>query len=257
MKHQLQSTRLWRQLLMALGFGAFTLAAFAALTRQSSRVTDVVVEIQPTSEGLFLIQGSDVTQRLDGGPQGALIGQAINQLAFAPLEQVLEQDPYVQNADLYTGFDGKLHVTITQTEPILRVYHRGGQDYYIGPTGEVLPLSKRDVARVPVLTGTVPSFKEAVADSFAIAAYPLAKALHQDELLSALIEQIVVRKGEYTLTPKLGTASIRLGELTNLDNKLDRLHTFLHGVTPELGWDAYRSVDLRYDGQIVCQKPGA
>jgi len=254
MKNTLRPAGLQRYFVVALLFGAFTLAAYAALTRQASRVTDVVVEIQPTADGLFLIQGQDVTKRLDSGPQGALIGQAIPQLAYEPLERLLELDPYVAGAELYTGFDGKLHVTIEQNEPVLRVHHRGGPDYYVGPTGDVLPLSKHDVARVMVLTGNVRPFKEAVGDTVAIEAYRLARIIEQDELLRPLIEQIDLRGGEYTLIPKLGSAEFRLGKLDRLPAKIDRLKIFLQGVTPEVGWEMYQSIDLRYDGQVVCRK---
>lgn len=257
MKHQLRSAGPWRYFAVALLFGAFTLAAYAALTRRASRVTDVVVAIQPTSDGHFLIQGQDVAKRLDAGPGGALIGRPVTELAYASLESLLLLDPFVAAADLYTGFDGKLHVEIEQTEPVLRVHLRRGQDYYLGPGGEVLPLSKHDVARVPVLTGRVPTFEEAAADTLAIEAYILAEAIGRDELLGPLIEQIELTGDGYVLVPKLGSATVLLGDLSDLSGKLERLGAFYRGVAPATGWDAYQRIDLRYDGQLVCRRRGA
>ncbi len=248
-----------RYLWVACAFVALTYLAYAALTHQAGNVTEVVVEIQPTPDGLFLIQGLDVEKRLDAGPQGALIGQTVENIAYEPLERFLEQDPFIDKADLYTGFDGKLHVTIEQKRPLLRIHHRTGADYYLGPQGEVLPLSKHDVARVPVLTGEVPSFVEAASDTLAIEAFVLAQRLAEDKLLSALIEQIELRNGSYILVPKLGSAVVTLGTLENLDEKLDRYITFLRGAVPQVGWEAYTNIDLSFAGQVVCRKhrPGA
>ena len=238
---------------MFIGFlvAAFTFAAYAGFTRLGNRVVDVVVDIQPTPTGNFLIEGSDVIKRLDAGPQGVLIGQSIDKLELSALENFLRRDPFVADADIYTAFDGKINVFVTQCQPILRVHHRTGQDYYLGPNGEVLPLSKHDFARVPVLTGDVPSFKEAIADSLTLEAFVLAKAIYEDKLLSALIEQIDFRRGEYYLVPKMGAADITIGNLNNLDKKLKKLNAYIQGVLPEKGWEAYENIDLRYSKQVI------
>lgn len=240
-----------RRLFFGFLVAAFTFAAYAGFTRLGNRVVEVVVDVQPTPTGSFLIETSDVLKRLDAGPQGALIGQSIDKLELAALEEFLRKDPYIENADLYTAFDGKINVFVTQCQPILRVHHRTGDDYYIGPNGEVLPLSKRDFARVPLLTGDVPSFEEAIGDSLGIDAFLVAKAIHEDELLSALIEQIDYRRGEYYLVPKLGAADITLGSLEDLDYKLHKFKAYIKGVLPEKGWDAYENIDLRYSNQVI------
>lgn len=252
MKQTLQSTRLWRRAVVGVLVAAFTFAAYAGFTRLGNRVVDVVVDIQPTPTGSFLIEGSDIQKRLDAGPQGALIGQSIDKLELSALETFLREDPFVTDADIYTGFDGKINVSVIQCQPILRVHHRTGNDYYLGPKGEVLPLSKHDFARVPVLTGDVPSFKEAIADSLALEVFVLAKAIHEDALFAALIEQIDYRRGEYILVPKFGAADITIGSLEDLDHKLYKLKAYMHGVLPEKGWEAYENIDLRYKKQVIA-----
>ena len=251
MKQTLQSTRLWRRAFVGLLVAAFTFAAYAGFTRMGNRIVEVVVEIQPTPNGQFLIEGSDIQKRLDAGPDGVLVGQSIDKLELSSLEDFLREDPFVADADIYTGFDGKLNVSVIQCQPILRIHHRTGNDYYLGPNGEVLPLSKHDNVRVPVLTGDVPSFKEAIADSLRLEVFVLAKALHQDELFRVLIEQVDFRRGEYVLIPKLGSAEITLGNLEDLENKLRKFKAYIQGVLPEKGWDAYKDVDLRFEDQVI------
>lgn len=254
MKTTLRLAGPWRQFVLVALVAAFTLAAYAALTRHGGRVIDVVVEIQPTPDGLTFIQGVDVQRRLDSGSDGALIGQVTKDLDLEQLELFLEEDPFVSQADLYVSFDGSLHVSIVQNEPLLRVHHRTGSDYYLGPKGEILPLSKHSVARVPVLTGDVRPFKLAVRDSVAMEVYRLAVALSKDELYHPLIEQIEVRNGSYTLVPKFGTASVTLGSLDHLEEKLARFKTYLKVGAPEVGWEVYENIDLSYAKQVICRK---
>ena len=253
----LRPRRPWRYLVVAALVAAFGIVAFNALTSGRAYVTDVVVEVRPTPEGLFLIEANDVRDRLDAGPQGVLAGQPVGALAFDRLEGFLREDPFVADAQLYTGYDGVLRVVVEQKQPVMRVHDRRGADYYVGPAGEVLPLSKHDVARVPVLTGQVRPFAEAAADSFALEAYALARALADDALLAPLIEQVDCRGGNYVLVPKLGTADFQLGALADLDEKLFRLRAFLLGALPEVGWDYYETLDLRYGGQVVAKRRDA
>lgn len=253
----LRSARPGRATLVAALAVAFALATYAFYGTSAARLDRVVIEIAPTTGGLFLIQTKDLERRLDDGPYGALAGTPLAELDARAVEAYLEADPFVENAEVYVGYDGTAHVTIRQYEPILRVHDRGGADYYVSPDGTVLPLSKHAVARVPVLTGTVPSFEEAARDSTPIPAHRLAAAVAADPLLSPLVEQIDLRDGEYTLVPKLGAGRFVLGGLDGLDDKLRRLRAFVHGVYPDKGWDYYRRVDLRYDGLAFGTKPEA
>ena len=231
--------------------------AYSLMGSATERLAEVVIEIAPTNQGLFLIQTKDVERRLDDGPFAPLTGKAIEKVDVAALEDYLEADPFVASAEVYARYDGTVHVSLVQYDPILRVHHRGGADYYVSPEGTVLPLSKHAVARVPVLTGEVPGFEEAARDSVPIEAHALAAAIAADELLAPLVEQVDLRDGEYTLIPKLGTARFVLGPLDKLDDKLHRLRTFVFGVFPEHGWDYYGRVDLRFDKQAIGTQPGA
>ncbi len=254
MKNTIWPQRSGRYLVVSLLVVAFAFAGYAAFAGFGGRLTEVVIEIDPTAEGLFLIQNHDIERRLDDSPFGVLAGQSLKRVDVEALEAYLTADPFVRRAQVYVRFDGTLHVDIEQHEPILRVHDRRGADYYVSPEGAIVPLSKHAVARVPVLTGEVPSLERAVRDTMPIAAYPLAKRISEDELLRALVEQIEVKDGEYTLVPKLGSAEFLLGKPVDLDAKLHRLEAFIKGVYPESGWDHYERVDLRYDGLAFAKQ---
>jgi cell division protein FtsQ len=73
------------------------------------------------------------------------------------------------------------------------------------------------------------------------------------------VEQINVSTNsdnEYTITliPRIGHHTINLGTIDNFENKLARLHTFYEKALPTIGWDKYTTINLEYDGQIICKK---
>ena len=80
-----------------------------------------------------------------------------------------------------------------------------------------------------------------------------------NEFWNSQVEQISVSTNsdnEYTITliPRIGHHTINLGTIDNFENKLARLHTFYEKALPTIGWDKYTTINLEYDGQIICKK---
>ncbi len=83
--------------------------------------------------------------------------------------------------------------------------------------------------------------------------------LGEDDFWQAEIVQIVASTApsgalEVDLIPRSGDFVVRLGRLEQVEQKLDRLAVFYRQGLPRVGWDAYRSIDVRFDGQVVCSK---
>lgn len=58
---------------------------------------------------------------------------------------------------------------------------------------------------------------------------------------------------ELTLIPRSGRFEIRIGRLESLEEKFARLERFYEEGLPKLGWERYRIIDVRFEGQVVCQ----
>jgi cell division protein FtsQ len=70
-----------------------------------------------------------------------------------------------------------------------------------------------------------------------------------------LIEQIYVSNtGEFTLIPKVGDQKILFGNYTNVKDKLENLKIFYQEGMPYEGWQKYRTINLKYKGQVVCER---
>ncbi len=59
---------------------------------------------------------------------------------------------------------------------------------------------------------------------------------------------------EVELTPRSGQYTILFGRLEEVERKFDKLLRFYRNGLSTLGWDAYRTIDIRYDNQVVCKK---
>ena len=119
-------------------------------------------------------------------------------------------------------------------------------------------MSEHFTARVIIASGEIPPFvpdfqdrkKHVVKDLFS-----LTQRIRNDEFLEPMIEQVYVNQnGEFTLIPKLGAHKIILGKLDNLENKLFRLEKMYTDVFPYEGWKKHKTINLKYKGQVVCER---
>ncbi len=163
------------------------------------------------------------------------------------VECVLAKHPVIKSAQVYYSLDGYFHVEITQRKPVLRIM--SGEGYYVDEDGKIMPLSGKYTSRVVVATGNIS--REFACNGL----YPFVMKLRNDHFWNALIEQIIVTRGdEVMLIPKMGQFRIRLGDLTDVDRKMENLRLFLREGIALKGWNVYKEINLKFKNQIVCVK---
>lgn len=230
-----------------------------AVARKKTSFADrTQVEVVPLPDGDKLISERDVSQALLRSFGNTLEGTELARLDVERMERVLEEDPFVENADTYVDQKNILHVRIRQRAPMLRVLDNSGGNYYLDSKGVKMPPSKNFTARVLVATGNVapytPEFRDkkrnTLKDLFALSNVILA-----DDFLNSFIQQIHVNNaGEFILVPLVGNQKIMLGSIRRLDDKFSRLKIFYREAMPYAGWQAYETINLKYSGQVVCRK---
>ena len=73
--------------------------------------------------------------------------------------------------------------------------------------------------------------------------------------MRVMVEQVYRSEtGSYTLIPKLGYQKIVLGPYEAIDEKLERLRVFYREGIPYEGWQKYSTINLTFDGQVVCKR---
>ena len=242
-----------------LGIILLILVLILIFRKKGSIVKDVVVEITHLTDGESdFIKEKDIKEIVRRSFESDLSSATIGQVDIKRVEGILEKDPFVENAEAYIDASSNLKINITQREPILRVIDNNGLNYYLDKNGFRMPLSKYFSARVPIVTGAVAPYvndflgrkKYGLKDVFL-----LVQRLNADAFFAPMIQQIIVdASGEFTLIPILGDQKIRIGNLDDLDEKLERLKIFYKDAMPYEGWKTYRSISVKYRNQIVCKK---
>lgn len=216
------------------------------------------VEVKPLPGGDKLISERDVRQALMSAFGNTLEGTELADLDVERMERVLEEDPFIADAETYVDQQNVLHVRIYQREPMLRVLDNSGGNYYLDPNGKKMPPSKNFTARVMVATGNITPYTTDYLDkpkNKLKDLYQLTKTLLADPFLADFIQQIHVNNaGEFILVPLVGDQKIVLGSTRRLEDKLNRLKIFYKQGMPYEGWGMYESINLKYNGQVVCRK---
>jgi cell division protein FtsQ len=241
-------------------FLLFVIAVLAAAVRNKrlSYAENIVASVQPLENGEKLISERDVKTALVRSFGNAVEGTELGELEVNRMEQVLEEDPFVRDADTYVDQHNVLHVRIEQRQPIVRVLDNTGANYYLDANGVKMPPSKNFAARVLVATGNIAPYTVDFRDkrrSTLKDLFELTKTLLADEFLATFIQQVHVNNaGDFVLVPLVGDQKIILGSTRNLDDKLRRLKIFYREGLPYAGWRQYETINLKYNGQIVCRK---
>ncbi|HPF89353.1 MAG TPA: hypothetical protein PLL57_01680 [Flavobacteriales bacterium] len=238
---------------------------FVERTADRTPISDLEVIVE-SGEGLHFIDERSVRQEvLDQGT--AVMGSATGDVDITTIEERLKSIPSVASAQVYHTMDGRLHAHVAQRVPIVRVFDRNGDSFYIDREGWTMPTSPDYTARVLVVTGLEAGIgtAEGVRNVHATDdrapgprldnVHRLASYITADPFWNALIDQVVVTSdGDFELIPRIGGQRILLGDGTGLAQRFEKLRIFYEQGIPQAGWRNYARIDLRYADQVVCTK---
>ena len=197
---------------------------FASAKLREVKCEGLQVVVDGTEENAF-IDETEVLGIIKRG-YGDIEGCNIVSVDKDSLEHILVRNSVIKSAQVYYTLDG-----------------------YFDEDGKIMPLSRKYTSRVVVATGNI-------SRKFACnGLYPFIMTLRNDEFWDALVEQIVVEKGnEVVLIPKVGNFRIVLGTLDDMNEKLENLRLFLREGIVLKGWNVYKEINLKFKNQIVCVK---
>lgn len=235
--------------------GVVVLMSFIAVKKQDVKCTKVEIMI-PGADNFIEREEIDAILMQE---HGQLVGRDLKSINIHEVEKALIANPYIAFAKIYADMDGTINIEVKQRQPVLRVLNAGGQDFYIDTDGLKMPMSPNFTANVLVATGNIlEGFGGRVDTLFT----PLASDLYQaalffkkDPLWDSQIEQIYVNeKNDIELIPRVGDQRIILGNAKELETKMANLLAFYKQAMPKVGWNAYKTINLKYTNQIVCEK---
>ncbi|MBX7108228.1 MAG: hypothetical protein K1X61_06220 [Chitinophagales bacterium] len=237
--------------------GVVTLLGAAIDKQQHKSFQSIQVSIDEANGVLFLSK-DEVMHMLKDDQVNIERKQPVSDVNFGKLERVIENNPYVENAEMFVDANGIIQVNIRQRTPILRVINNRGVGYYLDEHASKMPLSSKFTARVPVATGNIMAGAENSNNNDSVTLqklYTLAVFINRDTFLTSLIEQVVVNdQHEFELIPSLGNHSILLGDVDELQEKFSKLKIFYRDGLNHVGWNDYSQVNLKYRNEVYCKK---
>lgn len=236
--------------------GIMVTLLLAAITKKNNGLCKgYEITVEGAKNNLF-IGKKDIEQMLFKATNGPINGDPIAAFDLHALEQLLENNNWIDEAEMY--FDNKdiLHVTISEKEPVARIFTTNGNSFYLNMEGKQMPLSDKVSARVPVFTGYLENKKMTQVDSLILKQVAaIANYIGTDSFWMSQVAQIdITKEGQFEMIPLIGNHLIKLGNGENIEKKLSRLMVFYTQVLSKTGFDRYKVIDVQYKGQVVVSK---
>lgn len=189
---------------------------------------------------------------------GNVVGSRMRDISVFNIEQGLEMNPFIRNAEAYKNPDGVMKVEIELRKPVARIMNTGGSAFYMDSAGVKFPLSDLFSANVLIVRG---DFQEPLLPGDSIISQNIQKLtpvlvyVDNDPFLRAQISEIQVREdGQLILYPEIGNIEVEFGDCQGYEEKFDRLMIFYRKVLCRTGWDVYDRISLKFKDQIVARK---
>lgn len=220
-------------------------------------------------DGLALITQSELLESLRNKN---LIADSMKRSDFnmKAIENFLLKSNEIDSVEVYTKLDGRWFINAKIKKPIIRIISSNDSDFYIEDKGQLMRLSPFSRPKTLIATGMEQAFgssfdydavinndslitKYKLSDLYRISSY-----VCNDAFYNALIVQIDYSPElGFSLVPRVGNQVIIFGNAPNdevVKERFFKLTTFYNEVIPYEGWEKYRSIDLRFDDQIVAKK---
>lgn len=199
--------------------------------------------------GLHYLEEKEVKDQTD-----IPTGVSPDSLSFRDIISDIEQIPFVDQARINVEPSGKLHIQITEREPIALLVDDNAK-VYVDKDGLRLPRIMGKAADVPLLYGfeTEPMEDTLSSDAFKKTRDFLV-SMRKKSVSDATISELVWTKDEgvVALTNENGVKLIFGNE--DFESRLDNWEAFYREIIKTKGMAAMRSVDMRFRGQIVTRE---
>lgn len=247
---------------VSIGGGMLTLLIAAIGKKNKELCSNYTISIK-SSQNNYFIDEKDITKLLTVAVGQDLKGKKIAEFNLRQLEQLLEDNVWINNAELWFDNRNVLNVLVTEREPIARIFTNTGTTFYIDSNEVRMPLSDKMSARVPVFTNFPDKQMLSTKDSLLLHQVKnTALYIINDPFWMSQVAQIDITAEQnptaiaFEMIPVVGNHVVRLGNGENIDKKFNRLMIFYKQVLSQIGFDAYSTVDVQYAGQVVGTKKG-
>jgi cell division protein FtsQ len=151
----------------------------------------------------------------------------------------------------------------------VKIINTSDENFYIDERGIFMPISDKYSAPVPIANGSIlnkeaeQKIRNAEVEKSETSFYPsgaekvfrMADFIRKNDFWNAQIEQLYVNaNGEMEIIPRVGNNLIIFGDITDMQEKFDKLFLFYKEGLSKTGWNQYKTINLTFKEQIVCTK---
>ncbi|OFY47483.1 MAG: hypothetical protein A2W85_02125 [Bacteroidetes bacterium GWF2_41_31] len=241
--------------------GMLALVGASYMKRSNQKVNKLVVRVCG-NDGKGFLKKEDLEKTIN--TEGALLNYRLADFSEKSIEKKLKSNPYIDRVDCYLGLEGEVFVNVKERIPVVRVYEKNNQSYYLDENGILFPIGKNYAPRVMIANGYLGDLKQKQLNTVYDSAYfntplydlfTLVSYIRKDAFLNAQIAQLYYNSiGEWELVPELGDHIIKFGSMANMDQKFENLRAFYQELSLRSGWNDYQIINLTFNNQIVCTK---
>ena len=220
----------------------------------------IVIEILDSAENSF-VTAVDVRKFIDRSC-GKIIGQQIDSIDLDKVENAIDSRSAVLKSQAYVTRDSILNIKVTQRKPVVRFQKKDG-GFYADAEGYIFPLQSSYASHVQIIDGEIPlaansGYKGDIADPEEKAWFKkvmkVVNYMENSKVWKGKIVQIHVdKKGELTLVPRVGNEVFLFGQPDSIEDKFLKMEKYYTTILPEKGSSKYKTIDVRFEGQIVCK----
>ena len=202
---------------------------------------------------LEFVTKEDVAGMMDKG-YGPYIGVRLDSLDLGKIEEMMLSKGIVKSCEAWTTRDGILHISVVQRVPKL-MFKNGDDGYYIDSEGFTMPLHPTWTADVPVIEGNAPDLRDSSNREWGVGVLELMDWISSSKKWKDKIAKVSVnRDGDLVLNPVEGSERFIFGAPDAKEEKFARIEKYYSHIVPYKGEGYYKSVNLKYNKQIICRK---
>ena len=165
-------------------------------------------------------------------------------LNLKSLERIINENAFIDSAEISLRLDGQIGVEIVEKEPVFRVLNG---NYYVDLNGNKMPLSKNYSQRVPLIMSKVDSAK--LEDLGLLGTY-----FKKDNFLNDHIIGLEIIKDEYIFHINNFSYLIKMKDLNGYKNRFNNYKIFYKAVLNDSILGKISSINLNFKNQVIVQK---
>ncbi|HEY5692075.1 MAG TPA: cell division protein FtsQ [Cyclobacteriaceae bacterium] len=236
--------------------GLFFLIAFGERKQSGVVCTNIVIEVENAKENHFLDE-SDVLKIIESSGE-AVIGESIEEINLRVLENKLENDKHISNAEIFGDVKGNLTVNIVLRRPIARLIREDGPDAYIAEDGKIMETSGKFAARIVLISGSVVKPLIQQGDLHLSEGgeqlIEMIEFINRNQFWKAQVAQLDFNKtGKVFIYPQVTGQVVEFGKPEDIELKFQKLMIFYKEVLPQMGWTKYERINVEYEGQVIAE----